>query len=304
LRDSQDVTQEWSHCVDARAGYDVEYPADWHRGGTVEDPGRAALLCRFFDPEPFAIPPSSDVFGTALEVGPVDQTFDDALASLIDTRFNETVRREPLSLQGRHRAFRLELVATGEGLADRGTRTYGYLIRRLYGPPVFVRTTAARQEPLAHRAAVDRAASTIRLFAVPPLRPATLPEPVAEKHAAILEAAQGGDIGDVAPLADRREFTYTFGGEVAGGPAGYWRSLRARGDDPLEALSDILQMPYTLANGIYVWPFAYDKTPEALTEHERELLEPLETTFAGDSYLGWRAGIRPDGRWVFFVAGD
>ena len=23
-----------------------------------------------------------------------------------------------------------------------------------------------------------------------------------------------------------------------------------------------------------------------------------------EGYLGWRAGVRPDGRWVFFVAGD
>ena len=31
----------------------------------------------------------------------------------------------------------------------------------------------------------------------------------------------------------------------------------------------------------------------------------IESVFVeGTGYLGWRAGIRPDGTWVFFVAGD
>ena len=56
-------------------------------------------------------------------------------------------------------------------------------------------------------------------------------------------------------------------------------------------------------------PFAYDVASLSdLTAHERELLAtlgPLESVFVeGTGYLGWRAGIRPDGSWVFFVAGD
>jgi hypothetical protein len=282
----------------------VEYPADWHRGGTVSDPERAKLLCRFFDPEPFNIPPDSDFFGTALEVGPIEQPFDDALASLIDTQFNRTELREQLSLQGRHRAFRLELVATGEGLAERGTRTYGYLIRRLDGPPVFVRTTAAPGEELVHRAVVDHAASTIVLFATPPAEVSGLPEPVQAKLAAILEAAERGDEDDVAALADRAGFEYTFGGPVPGGPAAYWRQIEET-ERPLEALTQILRMPYTLSRGVFVWPFAYDKTDDELTEYEREVLAPLGDGGAfADGYLGWRAGVTPDGRWTFFVAGD
>jgi hypothetical protein len=44
-----------------------------------------------------------------------------------------------------------------------------------------------------------------------------------------------------------------------------------------------------------------------MSEYERNLLRSagLTSTDAdGVGYLGWRAGIRPDGRWVFFVAGD
>jgi hypothetical protein len=68
-------------------------------------------------------------------------------------------------------------------------------------------------------------------------------------------------------------------------------------------------MPYTLSRGLYVWPFAYSvASVDDLTAHERELLAPLgpfESVFVeGTGYLGWRAGIGPDGTWVFFVAGD
>ena len=91
LRDSQDLTQEWSHCVDEAQGYDVEYPADWYVS-------RGRLACSFFDPDPFTVPEASDFSGTALEVGEVQQTFDDSLAGLIDTRFSQTEVREQLTL--------------------------------------------------------------------------------------------------------------------------------------------------------------------------------------------------------------
>ena len=57
-----------------------------------------------------------------------------------------------------------------------------------------------------------------------------------------------------------------------------------------------------------MWPFAYDKTADELTRYEQELLQRLPpgsaTVEPGGGYLGWRAGIEPDGGWVFFVAGD
>ena len=57
-----------------------------------------------------------------------------------------------------------------------------------------------------------------------------------------------------------------------------------------------------------MWPFAYDKTEEQITAYERELLRALPagtaTFVPGGGYLGWRAGLEPDGDWVFFVAGD
>jgi hypothetical protein len=285
--------------VDVAAGYDVQYPADWSSAG-------GALACRFFDPEPFAVPADSDFGGTALEVFPQEVAFDDALASLIDRRFFRTELREQVTIGGRD-AFRLELVATGQGLADRGTRSYGYLFRGDGGPSLLVQTTARPGDRIRHRDVVDHAAQTLVLF--PPREEedasaSGLPEAVEEKRAEILAAAQSGDPEAVAELADPEGFEYTFGGPFPGGPAAFWRQEAESGQDPLEALATILQLPYTLASGTYVWPFAYDKTVDTITDYERELLEPLEFTFAGEGYLGWRAGITPDGRWIFFVAGD
>ena len=137
-----------------------------------------------------------------------------------------------------------------------------------------------------------------------------LPEPVAETHATLLQAAASGDYDELRPLIPATGFEYTFGGPVEGGPIAYWRELeRSTVERPLENLEAVLRRPYVLSRGIYVWPFAYDVADVGdLSAHERQLLTPLgplDTLFVeGTGYLGWRAGIDPDGTWVFFVAGD
>jgi uncharacterized protein YceK len=132
-----------------------------------------------------------------------------------------------------------------------------------------------------------------------------LPEPVQRTHAALVEAARAGDYEALRPLIPA-EFSYTFGGPVEGGPIAYWRQIEAEGgESPLDILDRILAMPYTLYRGTYIWPFAYDKQPDELTAHERRILGEFADDFgAGSGYLGWRAGIEPDGRWAFFIAGD
>jgi hypothetical protein len=133
-----------------------------------------------------------------------------------------------------------------------------------------------------------------------------LPAPVAETHAALLEAAESGDYEALRPLIPDSGFSYTFGGGVQGGPIAYWQQVEQQSDEsPIEILAQILRMPYTLSAGTYVWPFAFDKQPDELTDYERELLGDLADDFgAGSGYLGWRAGIEPDGTWRFFIAGD
>jgi hypothetical protein len=137
-------------------------------------------------------------------------------------------------------------------------------------------------------------------------RDTAVPAAVLEKREQVLRAAEDRNYDGLARLVDPDGFEYTFGGPVPGGPAQYWRERAQEGDDPLAALERILRLPYTLSAGHYVWPFAYDKTEDQLTEYERSLLGDLVPGGSiGDSgYLGWRAGFTPDGSWVFFVAGD
>jgi hypothetical protein len=126
----------------------------------------------------------------------------------------------------------------------------------------------------------------------------------------LLEAAESGDYEQLEPLIPSSGFEFTFGGPVEGGPVGYWQELeRSTVERPLDNLEAVLRMPYTLSRGIYVWPFAYDvESADDLSPHERELLAPLgplDTLFVeGTGYLGWRAGVDPEGNWVFFIAGD
>lgn len=139
---------------------------------------------------------------------------------------------------------------------------------------------------------------------VPAVAPG-LPGPVSETHAALLAAAESGDYEQLRPLLPD-EFSYTFGGPVEDGPIAYWQQVEADSRErPIEVLERILKMPYTLAGGTYIWPFAFDKEASELTAYERELLGDQADTFgAGSGYLGWRAGIEPDGTWRFFIAGD
>jgi hypothetical protein len=137
-----------------------------------------------------------------------------------------------------------------------------------------------------------------------------LPAAVVKTRDALLAAAESRDYAALRALVPTTGFEYTFGSPVPGGAIAYWQDLeRTTGQRPLDALAKVLQMPYTLSRGLYVWPFAYSVASiDDLTAHERELLAPLgplESVFVeGTGYLGWRAGIGPDGTWVFFVAGD
>jgi hypothetical protein len=171
-----------------------------------------------------------------------------------------------------------------------------------------VTTSAPPGERIRHRDVVDRAAQTLRLFE-PQMDAITgLPEPVEQTHASLLAAAEAHDEDALRALIDEQQFAYTFGDEVPGGPLAYWQSLEEQtGEDPIDALAKVLRLPYVLSRGIYVWPFAYDKEPGEMSEYERGLLRDaglLATDAGGVGYLGWRAGVRPDGRWVFFLAGD
>jgi hypothetical protein len=147
--------------------------------------------------------------------------------------------------------------------------------------------------------------------AAPPAPQPGLPKAVAETRATIARAAEAHDYEALERLIDPNEFEYTFGSPVEGGPTAYWCRLEASGEEqPLEVLRAILDMPYTTERGIFVWPFAFNADLDELTAAERAMLHTIMTPrelrsmqqYGG--YIGWRAGIRPNGRWIYFVSGD
>ena len=130
-----------------------------------------------------------------------------------------------------------------------------------------------------------------------------LPDAVEETRRGLLEAAQSGDVEALEPFVTDR-LSYTFGEPVEGGAIAYFKQLEAQGQDPLGTLAKLLQLPYTLAQGNYVWPWVYTVPATDLTDYEKQLLGEFADDFAGPTYLGYRVGIAPDGTWIFFVAGD
>lgn len=138
--------------------------------------------------------------------------------------------------------------------------------------------------------------------------PAGLPLPVALTRAAIYRA--GTDLDALAELIpDPDRFTYSFGD--FGDPIGYWRMIMAEGHEPVtDILSTVLHSRFTLMEDTYVWPSAYPKLPSEWTPEDREAMERIHSAEEirqfeeFGHYLGWRVGIREDGTWLFFVAGD
>jgi hypothetical protein len=132
-----------------------------------------------------------------------------------------------------------------------------------------------------------------------------LPTAVETTRAAIATAAEKRDVAALQKLIPAEGFTYSYGGAYPGGAIAYWDHLeKTSGAQPYETLAQIMRLPYSLRQGLYVWPFAYGTPKGELTEYERGLLGDLVKSYVGEDYYGWRAGVRPDGTWVFFVSGD
>jgi hypothetical protein len=153
------VPAGWKVCTNRALGFSIAYPSRWYTTQLS-----AAGACMYFEPRPFRIPPNSDFTGTALEVLPTQQSYAGLVRTLTDRRFSRVVRRANVSFR-EYRAVRLESVATGEGLLERGTRTYAYVLDRGRKPAFIVQTTRAPGGEWATRKrVVDRAVRTLRLF--------------------------------------------------------------------------------------------------------------------------------------------
>jgi hypothetical protein len=137
-----------------------------------------------------------------------------------------------------------------------------------------------------------------------------LPDAVAQKRDAIDAAAKRLDYAALGRLLDPKTFSYSFG--ETGDPIGYWRRLEGEGEVPVlgDYLPAVLAAPAGRRANIYVWPAAHAKKPSMWTAADRRWLRTLysaqeiQAFKQAGAYLGWRTGIRRDGKWLFFIAGD
>lgn len=144
-----------------------------------------------------------------------------------------------------------------------------------------------------------------------------LPEPVRRMRELIIEACKAGDIEALRPLLEGDE----NGTQISSGGGEIDRiaflkdvSGDGEGHEIMAILLEVLEAGYVhLDPGepeeIYLWPYFFAVPLETLTAPQRVELFKLVT--AGDyedmkafgAYIFYRAGITPDGRWAFFLAG-
>lgn len=147
-----------------------------------------------------------------------------------------------------------------------------------------------------------------------------LPTAIAELRTQIAERAVECDYSGLEYLALRGDepFTHSFG---QGGsramqisPAAYWARAERRGEDPLRKMVQILDTDFCIeevsdGSSYYFWPsvMCSDATDADQRELERSGIyseEELRQFEEFGAYIGYRLGIRSDGDWMSFVAGD
>jgi len=145
-----------------------------------------------------------------------------------------------------------------------------------------------------------------------------LPEPVRRMRELILEAAVSGDLEKLRNLVGIGETATTLSiGGLEGDPIDFLKE--ASGDEEgyeiLAILTEVLEAGYVhLDKGedeeLYVWPYFFAWPIDKLSPPQKvELFRVLTAGDVEDSrsfggYVFYRVGIKPDGTWSFFVAGD
>lgn len=145
-----------------------------------------------------------------------------------------------------------------------------------------------------------------------------LPEPVRRMRQLILDAAKTGDIEKLrALIGTGDDATQLSLAEVEGDAIEFLRGLSGdtEGQEILAILEEVLTSGYVhldpgTPQELYAWPYFFAMPLEKLTPEQR--VELFKIVTAGDyedmrnygTYTFYRAGIAPDGQWVFFVAGE
>lgn len=145
-----------------------------------------------------------------------------------------------------------------------------------------------------------------------------LPEPVRQMRQSLIDACLSGDIERLRPFIGTGDnATQLSFGDVSGDPVTFLRGLSGdeQGQEILAILYEILTAGFvkvgeTPQQEMYVWPYFAAVPLQALTPPQR--VELFKIVTAGDyedmknygTYIFYRTGISPDGRWLFFYAGD
>lgn len=118
--DPDPVMPRSKECVNADVGYAIRYPDDWH-----ENTGEIVRPCSLFDPEPIDVPRNSELpieIAVMIAFEPVSFT---TLTG--DELGRRVLSRERTTVAGRQ-AMKIQVESTGEGLYDRGIRSYQYFV--------------------------------------------------------------------------------------------------------------------------------------------------------------------------------
>jgi hypothetical protein len=144
-----------------------------------------------------------------------------------------------------------------------------------------------------------------------------LPEPVRETRRKLMEAAKSGDIEALRPLMEAESEPPSVAYGDPGDPIAYLKALAADADgrEILAILLEVLESGFVHVgegtdDDYFVWPYFAQYPLTALTP--QQLVELFTLLTAADyedmksygAYTFFRVGIAPDGRWLFFLAGD
>ena len=145
-----------------------------------------------------------------------------------------------------------------------------------------------------------------------------LPEPVRRTHGRLLSVARSGKMEDLRRYIGLGETATELSiGGLEGDPIEFLKSASGdqEGYEILAILKEVLETGFVrLDEGtpaeLYVWPYFFAWPLDRLDPVQKvELFSVLTAGDVADSedagrYVFYRVGIKPDGTWAFFVAGE
>lgn len=145
-----------------------------------------------------------------------------------------------------------------------------------------------------------------------------LPAPVQRLRDAVLEACRSADAEKLRPLlGPAGEETQLSLGDIDSDPITFLKGLSGdeEGLEILAIMEEVLNAGYVHLDAgtpeeLYVWPYFFAIPLDKLTAPQK--VEMFKIVTAGDyedmknigSYVFYRFGITPQGKWAFFVAGE